>query len=116
MNKNEAHATEAFRIDVDIAEKLIRESMPSYAEERVSLAASAGRVLRQNVVAERDQPPFDRATMDGIAIAGDSLTAANRSYKIAGTQAAGQAVPAEQKPSLGCNIKWKAGNAPAYFG
>jgi peroxiredoxin len=22
----------------------------------------------------------------------------------------------EQKPSIGCNIKWKAGNAPAYFG
>jgi peroxiredoxin len=22
----------------------------------------------------------------------------------------------EQKPSLGCNIKWKAGNEPAYFG
>jgi hypothetical protein len=29
---------------------------------------------------------------------------------------AGQAVPGEQRPSIGCNIKWKAGNAPAYFG
>lgn len=28
---------------------------------------------------------------------------------------AGRAVPAEQKPSLGCNIKWKPGYAPAYF-
>jgi peroxiredoxin len=27
---------------------------------------------------------------------------------------AGQRVPSEQKPSLGCNIKWKAGNEPAY--
>lgn len=27
---------------------------------------------------------------------------------------AGQPVPAEQKPSIGCTIKWKAGNAPAY--
>lgn len=26
-----------------------------------------------------------------------------------------QAVPGEQRPSIGCNIKWKAGNAPAYF-
>ncbi|OUL18869.1 thioredoxin family protein [Nostoc sp. 106C] len=25
-------------------------------------------------------------------------------------------VPNEQKPSIGCNIKWKAGNAPSYFG
>jgi hypothetical protein len=29
---------------------------------------------------------------------------------------AGEAVPEEQRPSIGCNIKWKAGNAPAYFG
>jgi len=29
---------------------------------------------------------------------------------------AGHAAPAEQKPSLGCNIKWKEGNAPEYFG
>lgn len=32
------------------------------------------------------------------------------------TLLAGGAAPAEQKPSLGCNIKWKEGNAPAYFG
>ncbi|MDH3456159.1 MAG: thioredoxin family protein [Gemmatimonadota bacterium] len=28
---------------------------------------------------------------------------------------AGKSVPAEQQPSLGCNIKWKPGNAPQYF-
>jgi peroxiredoxin len=28
---------------------------------------------------------------------------------------AGKPVPAEQKPSIGCNIKWKAGNEPDYF-
>jgi peroxiredoxin len=27
----------------------------------------------------------------------------------------GREVSAEQKPSLGCNIKWKAGNEPDYF-
>jgi hypothetical protein len=27
----------------------------------------------------------------------------------------GRPVPAEQRPSLGCNIKWKPGNEPAYF-
>ena len=27
---------------------------------------------------------------------------------------AGQAVPADQAPSIGCNIKWKAGNEPDY--
>jgi hypothetical protein len=29
---------------------------------------------------------------------------------------AGRAVNSRQVPSLGCNIKWRPGNAPAYFG
>ena len=28
----------------------------------------------------------------------------------------GNAVPVEQRPSMGCNIKWKAGAAPDYLG
>jgi peroxiredoxin len=29
---------------------------------------------------------------------------------------AGKPVSSDQKPSIGCNIKWKAGNEPDYFG
>ncbi|MBW4558309.1 MAG: thioredoxin family protein [Trichormus sp. ATA11-4-KO1] len=29
---------------------------------------------------------------------------------------AGKPVTSEQKPSIGCNIKWKPGNEPSYFG
>jgi hypothetical protein len=29
---------------------------------------------------------------------------------------AGDPVAEDQVPSLGCNIKWKTGNEPAYFG
>jgi peroxiredoxin len=29
---------------------------------------------------------------------------------------AGAAIASEQKPSIGCNIKWKPGNEPPYFG
>lgn len=29
---------------------------------------------------------------------------------------AGEAIPAEQRPSIGCNIKWKSGNEPDYYG
>jgi molybdopterin molybdotransferase len=40
--------------------------------ERAELLAGAGRVLAAAVVADRDQPPFDRATRDGYAVrAGD---------------------------------------------
>jgi hypothetical protein len=28
---------------------------------------------------------------------------------------AGNPVPATQKPSIGCNIKWKRGNEPDYW-
>lgn len=28
---------------------------------------------------------------------------------------AGKEIPSEQKPSMGCNIKWKKGNEPDYF-
>ena len=27
-----------------------------------------------------------------------------------------EAAPSEQRPSLGCNIKWRPGNEPAYYG
>ena len=29
---------------------------------------------------------------------------------------AGKPIAEEQKPSVGCNIKWRPGNEPAYFG
>lgn len=29
---------------------------------------------------------------------------------------AGQSISSQQKPSIGCNIKWKTGNEPDYFG
>jgi molybdopterin molybdotransferase len=48
------------------------------------------------VRAERDQPPFDRVTMDGIAISSEAWRAGQRRFRIAGTQAAGrppQSVP-----------------------
>lgn len=28
----------------------------------------------------------------------------------------GRPIPSDQAPSLGCNVKWKPGNAPAWFG
>ncbi len=43
------------------------------------------------------------------------VTGASLSAAIAAL-AAKRAPVADQKPSIGCNIKWKPGNAPAYFG
>ncbi len=46
---------------------------------------------------------------NGIPVTGKDLRAACDAVL------AGKPVPAEQRPSIGCNIKWKAGNAPGYF-
>jgi len=78
-----------FRIDVAEAEQLIRRAMPSYASRSVPLADAAGQILAAPVIAERDQPPFDRATMDGIAVASAALDAKRREFRCTGTQAAG---------------------------
>jgi len=72
------------------AESLIRRHVRLQAVESRPLAALAGAVLAQSVRAERDQPPFDRVTMDGIAISSEAWRAGQRRFRIAGTQAAGR--------------------------
>lgn len=46
---------------------------------------------------------------NGIPVTGKDLRAALDAVLT------GQPVPSEQKPSLGCNIKWRPGNEPDYF-
>jgi molybdopterin molybdotransferase len=79
------------------AEALIRRHAQMLPVESRPLAALAGGVLAQSVRAERDQPPFDRVTMDGIAVASEAWRAGQRRFRIAGTQAAG-ARPQECPP------------------
>lgn len=55
----------------------------------VRLEQAVGRVLRQTVAAERDQPPFDRVMMDGIAISFDEFATGKRTFEVQGIQAAG---------------------------
>jgi molybdopterin molybdotransferase len=71
------------------AEALIRRHAQLLPLESRPLAALAGGVLAQSVRAERDQPPFDRVTMDGIAIGSEAWRAGQRRFRIAGIQAAG---------------------------
>lgn len=71
------------------AESLILARMPALGAETVTIAAATGRVLRAAVRAERDQPPFDRVTMDGIAIDSEAWRAGVRRFAVQGTQPAG---------------------------
>lgn len=73
------------------AEAAIRQYAARLPAVRVPLADLAGAVLREAVTATRDQPPFDRVTMDGIAFAFSSWQGGRNSFRINGTQAAGKA-------------------------
>jgi len=75
--------------EVAAAEALILAHMPRFAARQEPLSACSGRVLAEDVRAERDQPPFDRVTMDGIAIAFRDFAAGVRSFEVVGIQAAG---------------------------
>ncbi len=46
---------------------------------------------------------------NGVPVTGKDLRAALDAVL------AGKPVPPDQKPSIGCNIKWKSGNEPDYF-
>ena len=63
--------------------------LPAFDSETVSANTSCGRILHQTIVAERDQPPFDRVMMDGIAIAFSDLESGSRDFPIQATQVAG---------------------------
>jgi molybdopterin molybdotransferase len=59
--------------------------------ESVKLAAAAGRVLAGTICADRDYPPFDRATRDGFAVRSDDLHAVPTELKVIGELRAGAA-------------------------
>ncbi len=77
-------------IDVSDADRIIAEALPPYPAEVRSLGDAHGAVLRQAIRADRPQPPFDRVTMDGIAIRWADWESGQREFRIAGVQAAGE--------------------------
>jgi molybdopterin molybdotransferase len=73
--------TEAIRIVVERAEPL--------AAERVALGEALGRVLAEDVFADTDLPPFDRAQMDGYAVRSEDLRETPARLRVVGEAAAG---------------------------
>jgi molybdenum cofactor synthesis domain-containing protein len=68
-------------------------------EEEVLLEEALGRVLARDVVAERDNPPFDRAAMDGFAVRGENTFGAGQAnpiyFRIIGEVLTGQSFNGE---------------------
>ncbi|HEY3730563.1 MAG TPA: molybdopterin molybdotransferase MoeA [Steroidobacteraceae bacterium] len=76
-------------IEPHVADTLIGEHLACLPIESLPVGQSAGSVLRENIYAERDQPPFDRVAMDGVALASSAAAGGRRRFKVQATQAAG---------------------------
>jgi molybdopterin molybdotransferase len=72
-----------------MAEEAVATRMVALPAETLPLARCVGRILRQDVLPERDNPPFDRACMDGIAVSHEALARGLGSFRIQATQPAG---------------------------
>src|SRR5262245_65823715 len=71
------------------AETLIEQHLVCLPIESLPLTQVAGAVLRENIYAERDQPPFDRVAMDGFAIAAGPAAGQAGRLRVVASQAAG---------------------------
>jgi len=71
------------------ADALIGQQFTCLPIESLPLVQCTGSVLRENVYAERDQPPYDRVAMDGIALNTEGLRTGHHSLHIQAMQAAG---------------------------
>jgi molybdopterin molybdotransferase len=69
--------------------EIILKSAEDFGIEEIDFLQSSGRILQENIVADRDFPPFNRVSMDGIAISSEAFNNGIRSFKIEGIQAAG---------------------------
>ena len=77
-------------IGVDEALARIFDLVPAMPAETVPLADAAGRVLAEDAVARRDQPPFAASAMDGYAVRAAEAQSGAR-LRVAGEAAAGRA-------------------------
>lgn len=80
-------------ISVEKALQIILNSTQDFGTEisveEIPFLKSSGRILKESIFADRDFPPFNRVTMDGIAIDYTSFQNGQRSFFIEGIQPAG---------------------------
>jgi molybdopterin molybdotransferase len=76
-------------ITVEEAEKIMQAELRNYGAEIMPFELTLGRVLAENIKADRDLPPFNRVTMDGVAIQHSALENGISSFHVKATQAAG---------------------------
>src|SRR5438128_8786267 len=48
--------------------KVVLDTVPVLGVEKIGLLDALGRVLAEDIIAERDNPPWDNSAMDGFAV------------------------------------------------
>jgi molybdopterin molybdotransferase len=90
-------------ITVDEALELLFELVEPLEPEPVPLERAVGRVLLQDGVATRDQPPFSASSMDGYALRGEDAAPGAR-FTVIGEAAAGHAFAGRVQPGEALRI------------
>lgn len=85
-------------ISVEEAKSIILNSTQDFGVEEVPFLKSVGRILKEEIVADRDFPPFHRVSMDGIAIDFNAFQDGQRAFTIEGIQPAGNLKITLQNP------------------
>ena len=76
-------------ISVEEAKNIILNTTQNFGVEEIPFIKSVGRILKEDIVADRDFPPFNRVSMDGIAIDFNVFQNGQRAFKIEAIQPAG---------------------------
>jgi len=80
------------------AQQLITALSGSFGLEEIALADADGRVLAEDIYADRDYPPFNRAAMDGYAINTADWETGIREFRVQQVIYAGEAANDDLKP------------------
>jgi len=86
-------------ISVEEALAIMKSAAGDFGQEKIPLSQALGRVNKDVWKVDRALPPYDRVTMDGIAINYSAYAEGNRSFPIQGVAAAGQAQQSLNDPT-----------------
>ena len=64
------------------AHRVILHHAKLFSIETIPLQKAVGRVLRENIISDRDQPPFNKSLMDGIGISYDTWQKGQRTFQV----------------------------------
>ena len=76
-------------ITIHEAKRIVEGRVEQLGNETVPLSEAVGRILADDVSADRDLPPFDRSQMDGFAVKAKDTSDPPAELQIAGVSAAG---------------------------